>query len=111
MANRLSRNIDIHGPKVSPSQTSSRVAGLEMRYAMNAQMIKFWRVHLDASRLLYREYQNSRAYPECCKVLKQGQEWAENQLVELRAVQVALQSEIDYLQGQLPLPLRGQDEV
>lgn len=104
------RNIDIHGPKAPPSATQSRVNGLEMRYAMNKQMIGFWRAHEEAGRLLYREYQNSRAYPECCKMLQEGQRWAKNQIIELMGVQDALRAEIDFLRGQLPLPLVS-DEI
>jgi hypothetical protein len=71
---------------------------------MNKQMIGFWRAYQTAGRLLFREYEQSRAYPECCKTLSEGQEWASNQIVELGQVQQALRAEIDRLVGQLPLP-------
>jgi hypothetical protein len=99
------RNVDIHGPKAPPSATQSRIAGLTMRYEMNKQMIGFWRSYQTAGRLLFREYTLSRAYPECCKTLSEGQEWAANQIVELMGIQEALRAEIDLLTGQLPLPV------
>lgn len=103
MAHRLGRNIDIHGPKVTPSATQARINGLETRYAMNKQMITTWRTYQAASALLFREYSLSRAFPECCKTLREGQAWASHQIVELGQVQQALRAEIDLLRGQLPL--------
>lgn len=99
------RNIDLHGPKAPLSVTESRINGLEMRYEMNKQLISFWRSYQTAGRLLFREYDQSRAFPECCKCLTEGQEWASDQIVELQGIQVSLSKEIDFLRGQLPLQL------
>lgn len=97
------RNPDLHRPKATPSELSSRISGLESRYATNKQLIGFLKTYGEAARLLHREYSASRAYPECCANFFEAERIASEQSVMLREVQLSLQKEIDELRGQLPM--------
>lgn len=99
----MKRNIDLHGPAVTPSQQASRLRGLEGRYEMNKQLIGWLRTYQRVADLLLREYEASRAYPECCATFQKSKAVASQQGVALVAVQKALQREIDELRGQLPM--------
>jgi len=98
------RNVDIHGSKASPSEIESRIRGLTGRYLMNKQMIKMWRTLSECSNILYREYDQSRVYPEVTALFIQNRHHAREQLQMLIGTQESIQNEIDRLRGQLPLP-------
>lgn len=98
------KNIDIHGEKLSPSDIHSRIRGLTGRYNMNKQMIQMWRTLSECSNILYREYDQSRVYPEVTALFIKNRQYAREQMEMLRETQLSIQREIDHLQGRLPLP-------
>lgn len=104
------RAVDLHGPKAAPSELTSRLRGLQSRYAINQQLVGLLKTYGEAATLLLREYGASRAYPECCTVFQKSKTVAAEQGVMLRGVQLAIQKEIDELRGQLPMFKENEDE-
>jgi len=96
------RNIDLHGPKLSPSEASSRLHGLQSRLTLNKQLIQFLDTYGSCAHLLLREYGATRAFPECCANFSEAEKIAEVHGSELREINRSLQKEIDDLSAQLP---------